>query len=438
MSAENSVSRGSRTAEPQVGEVEFGIPPEIANRYEVRGVEAPDGEQHLGLFRPRQRDVPVIEIADSGGANRIVARREDAETVTALVQIAQHNGWDRVDVDGSPEFRKAVWTAATRAGLEVSGYEPSFAEREQAEAARRSAVSRDTGPPEAVAEHRSASVPGSSAPSIGPSLPPSGRPDVITAAPAREKSDLSDGDSRLLLRISALSEDRNRLVETLEVDMPRLAREVQVERVGENHDALVTALDRALESPSLANSFARAGYTAEDLRGMATANEWDGRIADAIYLVRTDLHRDTISQGRPDRRSRPEITSEPRERVEDQASSDRAPGASAGRRLPAEVPAQPAGERPAAGEELAELFLRGSPERVAADTRLAGAVQAQSVMEQHIGEVFEGDVTRMASANLESRHMISDALRRGFDVAVREPTPVRQIEPMQTRPDLER
>ena len=44
----------------------------------------------------------------------------------------------------------------------------------------------------------------------------------------------------------------------------------------------------------------------------------------------------------------------------------------------------------------------------------------------------------MASASVESRHMISDVLRRGLDVSVREPTPVRQVEPIRPTHDLER
>ena len=437
MSGENSLARGGQTAEPQTREAEFGIPPDVTNRYEVRGVDGPGGEQRLGLFKPGQRDLPVIEIADSGRANRIVARSEDADTVRALVQIAQHNGWDRVAVDGSPEFRKAVWTVATRAGLEVSGYEPTFGEREQAAAVRRDApgddsrsrgVATETPPAPAVA---SPPLPAEPSP-----LP--GRTDAVTAASDRETSGLSDGDSRLLLRISALTEDRHRLVETLEMDLPRLAREVQVERVGENRDALVTALDRALESPSLAKSFDRAGFAAEDLRGMATANEWDGGVADAIYLVRTGLHRDTMRQDRPEGRVAADLASETRERGGAPGGSDRAPPGGAEAPPLAGAPDRATRERPAVGEELAELFLHGSPDRLAADPRLSGAVKAQTAMEQHIDEVFGGDATRLASANLESRHLISDALRRGLDVSVRELTPVRQIEPMQARPDLER
>lgn len=422
MSAANSIARGAREPEAQAKPGALDIPPELEGRYEIRLVEAEGGEQRIGLFRPGDRETPAIEIT----ADRILARREDAETVESLVKIARHNGWDRIDVDGSPEFRKAIWTAATHAGLEVSGYEPAFVEREQAEAARRDPRSGD-GRATALAP-----------PLAAEPSPPSDRPDTVTAASVRETGELSDGDSRLLLRISAMTEDRHRLVETLEMDMPRLAREVQVERVGENRDALVTALDRALESPSLAMSFDRAGYGAEDLRGMATANEWEGGIADAIYLVRTGLHRYTMRQDRPEVRSTAELASEPRALSGIPGGSDRGPASGAAALSPAEAPDRTARERPAGGEELAELFLHGSPERVAADPRLSGAIDAQTVMEQHIGEVFGGDATRLASANLESRQLISDALRRGLDVAVRESTPVRQIEPVEVRPDLER
>ena len=87
-------------------------------------------------------------------------------------------------------------------------------------------------------------------------------------------------------------------------------------------------------------------------------------------------------------------------------------------------------------DALAELFLHGGAERTAAEPRLANALQAQAAMERHLGEVFDGDAGRMASATLDSRQMISDVLRRGLDVSVREPTPVRQIEPIHATPIL--
>jgi hypothetical protein len=81
---------------------------------------------------------PALEITQE----RIVARREDRETIAGLVQLARHNGWEKIDVEGSPEFRKGVWETASREGLTVGGYEPSFVERERMEILRREEAER--------------------------------------------------------------------------------------------------------------------------------------------------------------------------------------------------------------------------------------------------------------------------------------------------------
>ncbi|AYJ84665.1 hypothetical protein D3Y57_00765 (plasmid) [Sphingomonas paeninsulae] len=265
MSVDNTIVRSGREDDLPAERPSFDLPPEIVARYEIREVQSLDGgERRVGLFLPPNRENPAIEIA----GDRITARNEDPETVASLVKIAQHNGWDRIDVEGSAEFRKAMWSAASREGIAVSGYEPAFSERE----------AMDEG-------HRDAS--------------------------ARQELQAAE----------------------------RSAREQQPEAEQES---------------------------APDHQSAKTVG----------------LHRER--------------------------------------------------------EELAELFLHGGTEKLAHDPRLAGAVQAQAAMEQHIGEVFDGDPSHMASAKLESRQMISDVLRRGLDVSVREPTAVRQIEPIQTRPDLER
>ena len=283
MSADNNVARSKREIDPAAEQRAFEIPPELASRYEVRIVETTDGEQRVGLFLGGDRQTPAIEITN----DRIVARNEDPETVASLVKIARHNGWDRIDVEGSPEFRKAVWSAASREGLTVSGYEPTFAEQEAMGERRRNAA------------------------------PSEERAPAATPAPAS--------------------------AEQARLDAERDDRPVAASAVG------------------------------------------------------------------PDRAPEPETQAERDDR-----------------------------QRPRESEALADLFLHGEAGRKAADPRLANALQAQAVMEQHIGEVFDGDASRMASASLESRQMISDVLRRGLDVSVREPAPVRQIEPVQTHPDLER
>ena len=432
MSADNSVAYGGSEVDQPPGRSGFEIPPELATRYEVRAVETAGGEQRLGLFRPVDRDIPAIEITN----DRMIARSEDAETVASLVKIAQHNGWDRIDVAGSSEFRKAVWTAATREGLAVSGYEPSFAEQERIAKVRQDAAPRRER--ESVEQPLPAAQPDAGdAPRLarssdaGQGQPTSDRP-VDGAAP-----DLSDGDRRLLLTLSRHTEDRKALVEGLGTNLDTFQREVQYERIDANREALGGALERVLDSPTLVNAFERSGYEPDALRQMGKGGEWDGEVADAIYLVRSNLHRDTLSKGTAGVAALvDEIESVREERAV--ATPTRA------EELVEREPVRRGQERdgaaggPAESEDLANLFLNGAAESLAAEPRLATALQAQTAMEQHIGEVFEGDPNRMASANLESRQLISDALRRGLDVSVREPTPIRQIEPVQMRPDLER
>lgn len=95
------------------------------------------------------------------------------------------------------------------------------------------------------------------------------------------------------------------------------------------------------------------------------------------------------------------------------------------------------GRSAAEAERLAELFLHGSAEAHAEEPRLTSAIKAQAVMERYLAELFKDDAPRVAEANLESRQMISDVLRRGLDVSVREPAPVRKMEPVHT-PEIER
>lgn len=435
MSAGNSIVQGSRETDPKVERASFNLPPDVIARYEIREVQSADGgERRVGLFLPTDRQNPAIEIA----GDRIMARNEDSQTIASPVKIAQHNGWDRIDVEGSPEFRKAVWSAASREGIAVGGYEPTFPEREQIDVLRREASARqeredaERPAPAAQANAGDAATPARSGNTI---------PDPTVREPPVEgiEGELSAGDRRLLLTLSRHTEDRKGLYENLGEKSDPLEREVQLERIDVNRGALDDALARALESPTLVKAFERSGYEPVALRQMGRAGEWDGDVAEAIYLVRSGLSRaevarsagatallaDEIDAGREERSVAASVEAQDRRReVEAARVQDHQPEEVASLRRES--------------DELAELFLHGGSEKVAGDPRLASAMQAQTAMEQHIGEVFDGDASRMASANLESRQMISDVLRRGLDVSVREPTAMRQIEPIHTRPDLER
>jgi hypothetical protein len=251
VSAQNSIARGAREPAAQAEPTGLDLPPELQSRYEIRLVEVAGSELRIGLFRLSDRETPAIEIT----ADRIVARREDPETIDSLVRIAQHNGWDRIDVDGTPEFRKAIWATAAREGLAVSGYEPTFAEQERLASARRDdPAPRPSGPVEQPLPVERVDAEGTIPARLAEkAVPEREQPDLAA-------SSLSDVDSRLLLKVSALTEDRKALQENLRGPLAPLEREVLYERIDENRGALEGALERALESPTVVNAFERAGY----------------------------------------------------------------------------------------------------------------------------------------------------------------------------------
>jgi hypothetical protein len=436
MSVDNIVARPGRDVEPEAGEVGFKLPPDLAERYDVRVVPAKDpNDVRMGMFRPGDRGDPSIEVLGNG--DRIVARKEDPETIAALVEIAKHNGWEGIDVDGSPEFKKAVWEAGSREGLTVRGYEPSFAEQERmadvrrAEEARREreAAAKPVPVVEQVAPIAAAVAIEATAPARSADV---GREAVAEAAPAQGSTELSDADKRLLLTLSVYTQDHKALSESLTPNLEPMEREFRYERLDVNKEALNGALERALESPTLISSFSKAGYEPDELRRMARDGEWDGEVADAVYIVRSGLNRHEVAKElvssfveseRADERTGTLIPYPHQQQEPAIVREEQVHGADVARDE---------------NEELAELFLRGNAERIAAGPRLANAVEAQVAMEQHISAAFEGDADRIMSANLESRELISAALSRGLDVSVREPTPVRQVEPIQITPDLER
>jgi len=442
MSADNSVARGGLDAQTQAEQAAFQIPPELATRYEVRIIEPSDGsERRVGMFLPTDRENPSIEIA----GDRIIARNEDPDTVSALVTIAKHNGWAGIDVEGSPEFRQAVWTAASREGLTVRGYEPSFDEQarmeelRRADAARRDREVAEKPAPTVEPVAPTAAVGATEATVLAPSADAerNGAPQPL---PSGRSTELSDADKRLLLTVSVHTQDRKALYAAVSEDMDPLRREVQAERIDLNRDALNGALERALESPTLVSAFSRSGYERDGLRQMARDGAWDSEVADAVYIVRSGLNRHEVA--RESGANVPlggALAATPADRLAGEATA-------APERQPEQEPHivreerlhQAAPERRHENDELAELFLHGGAERIAAEPRLANALQAQAAMDQHLGAAFDGDAERMTSASLESRHMISDVLRRGLDVSVREPTPVRQVEPIRPTHDLER
>jgi len=66
----------------------------------------------------------------------ITTKREDLNTVKAMMDIASARGWQSVDVKGTAEFKREAWIEAQTRGIEALGYRPSDPDRQEADRRR--------------------------------------------------------------------------------------------------------------------------------------------------------------------------------------------------------------------------------------------------------------------------------------------------------------
>ncbi len=110
-------------------------PDSIARSYYV---EEQRGERRY--YEDYQRKTLAIR-ADTSA---ISTRREDLNTVRAMLTLAEARGWSELKVSGSAAFRREAWIEAEARGLAVVGYKPSDPDRQEAE--RRRGERGRTGP----------------------------------------------------------------------------------------------------------------------------------------------------------------------------------------------------------------------------------------------------------------------------------------------------
>lgn len=338
------------------------LPDDLAQRYRVRIVPTQGGEHRIGLYSGMNQQNPTLEV----GGDRIVARREDPETVKDLVALAQHNGWETIQIAGTEKFRRAVWEEAASKGMSVEGYEPSMEDLQRVDARRQR-------------EAREAEKP----------------------TPARG---FEEPESATDQPTASTSANRNSYRPTRD-EQREQAREVEAEMVAMEVAATVVAakVEPVSEQVHLAAEAVNGAAEREDEPGDRRAS---AREAAATVAVEAAADRKEVAEdiGRAEHYLAQE------HRIMARAEQD---------------------------EGLAELFLNGTAEEIAKEPRLQNAVRSQQAMEHNIEHVFAGDANGIDAARLESRQLISDALRQGLDVSVREITPERQIEPNRSA-DLER
>ena len=190
-------------------------PPSIANTYYV---------QEKGSERQYFEDYQRKNIAMRATDTSVSSKRQDLNTVRAMLEIAEARGWHSVEIKGTAEFRREAWIEATARGLEGRGFTPSDADRQEAD--RRHAERRQANEVRAVAredtrEDRAAGRPVAAAAhekevqARQPGEPPAPKFNEYRHALREARKELS-ADGRLML--AALSEKIDRQMNKLNME----------------------------------------------------------------------------------------------------------------------------------------------------------------------------------------------------------------------------
>ena len=241
-------SRTSPTDPGSIVAVPYTSEPEsIAKAYYV---EQKDGERRY--FDDYQRKAIAMRATDTS----ISSKREDLNTVRAMLDIASARGWQSIEIRGSAEFKREAWIEASVRGLEGRGYSPNDLDRQEAD--RRAAERREENAVRTVTReaHNAGKTASAAQPSVEAREKQSADPAPTTIANNRQtirdaQKELS-ADGRVIL--AALSEkiDRqmNRLNTAAKTEIKAFvgAELVKKERA-EGPTVLSSEMKRAARSP---------------------------------------------------------------------------------------------------------------------------------------------------------------------------------------------
>lgn len=63
--------------------------------------------------------------------NRISSKKDDGQTVSAMMDLAESKGWDRIKLTGTTDFKREAWVQAQARGLETEGYKPKNTDKQE-------------------------------------------------------------------------------------------------------------------------------------------------------------------------------------------------------------------------------------------------------------------------------------------------------------------
>ncbi|WP_029084479.1 LPD7 domain-containing protein [Bradyrhizobium sp. th.b2] len=104
------------------------LPDRIRRKYHViandAGKDGLNGEARL--YADERGEYLAFKVME----DRLITRLAAADVIRDMVSVAQHRGWDALQVRGSAEFRRESWLEAGARGMEVQGYQPTDLDRQ--------------------------------------------------------------------------------------------------------------------------------------------------------------------------------------------------------------------------------------------------------------------------------------------------------------------
>jgi hypothetical protein len=104
-----------------------------------------DNSSLWGKTRVYYADYQQKSVVMRAQEDRITTKLDDRQTVSAVLDLAQSRGWDRINLRGSQSFRREAWVQAQVRGIEASGYR--HRQTDMQEAARRQVAAQPISPP---------------------------------------------------------------------------------------------------------------------------------------------------------------------------------------------------------------------------------------------------------------------------------------------------
>lgn len=101
--------------------------------------------EDAGKERRYYDDYQKKVLAIRASAEAISSKREDLNTIRAMLTMAEARGWAEIKVAGSAEFKRETWIEAQTRDIAAQGYKPSDMDRQEA-ARRRSERGHETPP----------------------------------------------------------------------------------------------------------------------------------------------------------------------------------------------------------------------------------------------------------------------------------------------------